>query len=222
MKSRTEILVPFAAIRTVPIAVIAWYRLHRYAWYRYSAIVNNFGGGLKFYKYEVKKLFIFDEALSFEGIKAIGFKSSILDQWAANIMETGFKEFENEINDPKLNIIYYYPPQPYTLLKSEDVNIDIYFCFRRTVGGISQGVTQQAYLRLHLRKNQSFNESLETMQKYCFLLFLLTNRTFMPENITCYSKGKFVYKVNEKYGRNRQTLWGGCADANPKLSTNDT
>ena len=32
MKSRTEIL--------VPIAVIAWYRLHRYAWYRYSAIVN--------------------------------------------------------------------------------------------------------------------------------------------------------------------------------------
>ena len=22
--------------------------------------------------------------------------------------------------------------------------------------------------------------------------------------------------------RNRQTLWGGCADANPKLSTNDT
>ncbi|MGE9953195.1 ATP-binding protein [Segatella copri] len=32
LKSRTEIL--------VPIAVIAWYRLHRYAWYRYSAIVN--------------------------------------------------------------------------------------------------------------------------------------------------------------------------------------
>ena len=39
MKSRTEILVPFAAIQAVPIAVIAWYRLHRYAWYRYSAIV---------------------------------------------------------------------------------------------------------------------------------------------------------------------------------------
>ena len=27
----------------VPIAVIAWYRLHRYAWYRYSAIVSNAG-----------------------------------------------------------------------------------------------------------------------------------------------------------------------------------
>lgn len=40
MKSRTEILVPLAAIQAVPIAVIAWYRLHRYAWYRYSAIVN--------------------------------------------------------------------------------------------------------------------------------------------------------------------------------------
>lgn len=39
MKSRTEILVPLAAIQAVPIAVIAWYRLHRYAWYRYSAIV---------------------------------------------------------------------------------------------------------------------------------------------------------------------------------------
>ncbi|MGO5018043.1 hypothetical protein ACTQ1W_13515, partial [Segatella copri] len=36
---RTEILVPLAAIQAVPIAVIAWYRLHRYAWYRYSAIV---------------------------------------------------------------------------------------------------------------------------------------------------------------------------------------
>lgn len=160
---------------------------------------HNFGRGLKYYKYEVKKLFIFDENLSFENIRAIGFKSSILDQWAANIMRTGFKEIENEINDPKLNIIYFYPPQPYTLLKSEDVNIDIYFCFCRTVGGISQGVTQQAYLRLHLRKNQSFNESLETMQKYCFLLFLLTNRTFMPEDITCYNQGKFAYKVNEKY-----------------------
>ena len=41
MKSRTEILVPFAAIQAVPIAVIAWYRLQRYAWYRYSAIVNS-------------------------------------------------------------------------------------------------------------------------------------------------------------------------------------
>lgn len=33
-------MVPLAAIQAVPIAVIAWYRLHRYAWYRYSAIVN--------------------------------------------------------------------------------------------------------------------------------------------------------------------------------------
>lgn len=40
MKSRTEILVPLAAIQAVPIQVIAWYRLHRYAWYRYSAIVS--------------------------------------------------------------------------------------------------------------------------------------------------------------------------------------
>ena len=28
--------------------------------------------------------------------------------------------------------------------------------------------------------------------------------------------------INPLKGRNRQTLWGGCADANPKLSTNDT
>ena len=42
MKSRTEILVPFAAIQAVPIAVIAWYRLQRYAWYRYSAIVKSY------------------------------------------------------------------------------------------------------------------------------------------------------------------------------------
>ena len=47
MKSRTEILVPLAAIQAVPIAVIAWYRLHRYAWYRYSAIVNKFLGSLE-------------------------------------------------------------------------------------------------------------------------------------------------------------------------------
>ena len=33
-------MVPLAAIQAVPIAVIAWYRLHRYAWYRYSAIVT--------------------------------------------------------------------------------------------------------------------------------------------------------------------------------------
>ena len=47
MKSRTEILVPLAAIQAVPIAVIAWYRLHRYAWYRYSAIVSVGGAARK-------------------------------------------------------------------------------------------------------------------------------------------------------------------------------
>ena len=34
-----------------------------------------------------------------------------------------------------------------------------------------------------------------------------------------------VLYVNHKaydYGRNRQTLWGGCTDANPKLLLNDT
>lgn len=160
---------------------------------------NHFTRGLKHYKYEVKKMFIFDDALSFDNISAIGFKSTILDQWSATIMKTGFKEIENEINNPKLNIICYYPPQPYILLKSDNVNIVIDFCFLRTVGGITQGITQQAYLRFDLRSHVSFDESLEIMQKYCFLLFLLTNRTFTPENITCYNKGKFVYKANEKY-----------------------
>ncbi|WP_229775146.1 hypothetical protein, partial [Segatella copri] len=47
LKSRTEILVPLAAIQAVPIAVIAWYRLHRYAWYRYSAIVTCWGDEVK-------------------------------------------------------------------------------------------------------------------------------------------------------------------------------
>ena len=112
---------------------------------------------------------------------------------------TGFKEIENEINDPNLNLIYFYPPRPYTLLKSEDINIDINFCFCRTLGSINQGIIQHAFLRLLPRKHPSFEESLEMMHKYCFLLFLLTNRTFMPENITCYNQGKFVYKVNEKY-----------------------
>ena len=123
----------------------------------------------------------------------------LLDQWSANIMESGFKEIENEINDPNLNLIYFYPPRPYTLLKSEDINIDINFCFCRTLGSINQGIIQHAFLRLLPRKHPSFEESLEMMHKYCFLLFLLTNRTFMPENITCYNQGKFVYKVNEKY-----------------------
>ena len=36
----SAVSVPSVAIQAVPIAVIAWYRLHRYAWYRYSAIVT--------------------------------------------------------------------------------------------------------------------------------------------------------------------------------------
>ena len=28
--------------------------------------------------------------------------------------------------------------------------------------------------------------------------------------------------IVKKDGRNRQTLWGGCTDANPKLLLNDT
>ena len=30
------------------------------------------------------------------------------------------------------------------------------------------------------------------------------------------------YIINAVIGRNRQTLWGGCTDANPKLLLNDT
>ena len=48
-------------------------------------------------------------------------------------------------------------------------------------------------------------------------------------NSNCYiaipSRQEILKKFNlpENYiRRNRQTLWGGCADANPKLSTNDT
>lgn len=160
---------------------------------------SHFGNGLKHYVYEVKKLFIFDNVLSFESVRAIGFGSPILDQWTANLMKTGFKEIEKGICDPNLNLIYFYPPRAYTLLKSEDINIDIYFYFSRTFGSINQGITQHAFLRLLPRKHPSFDESLNMMQKYCFLLFLLTNRTFMPENITCYNLGKFVYKANEKY-----------------------
>ena len=39
---------------------------------------------------------------------------------------------------------------------------------------------------------------------------------------TYVKKVKNVIAVNDEMRRNRQTLWGGCADANPKLSTNDT
>ena len=44
------IMVPFAAIRTVPIAALAWYRLQCYTWYRYSdismkAIIERAGDG---------------------------------------------------------------------------------------------------------------------------------------------------------------------------------
>ena len=35
------------------------------------------------------------------------------------------------------------------------------------------------------------------------------------------AKGKCQDRQGEK-GRNRQTLWGGCTDANPKLLLNDT
>ena len=65
MKSRTEILVPLAAIQAVPIAVIAWYRLHRYAWYRYSAIVISW----KEEKYVGEKFFLtYDRIIITTGI----------------------------------------------------------------------------------------------------------------------------------------------------------
>ena len=31
-----------------------------------------------------------------------------------------------------------------------------------------------------------------------------------------------MFANTEKFRRNRQTLWGGCTDANPKLLLNDT
>ena len=31
-----------------------------------------------------------------------------------------------------------------------------------------------------------------------------------------------IIEYSDKTGRNRQTLWGGCTDANPKLLLNDT
>ena len=35
-------------------------------------------------------------------------------------------------------------------------------------------------------------------------------------------KVKWISTEHHIYGRNRQTLWGGCTDANPKLLLNDT
>ena len=66
MKSRTEILVPLAAIQAVPIAVIAWYRLHRYAWYRYSAIVT-----LKVYKELERMLKVSEIKMSVDKVLAL-------------------------------------------------------------------------------------------------------------------------------------------------------
>ena len=37
-----------------------------------------------------------------------------------------------------------------------------------------------------------------------------------------YNTGNKDFVYNDKFGRNRQTLWGGCTDAKPKLLLNDT
>ena len=44
-----------------------------------------------------------------------------------------------------------------------------------------------------------------------------------PDNSYFFQSGEIDRKDNTFYwGRNRQTLWGGCTDANPKLLLNDT
>ena len=45
----------------------------------------------------------------------------------------------------------------------------------------------------------------------------------IPEKVYCGTEEYTVTEITFTFqGRNRQTLWGGCTDANPKLLLNDT
>ena len=48
------------------------------------------------------------------------------------------------------------------------------------------------------------------------------NRSMMTIIEYLKRKGNDVFLILPEHGRNRQTLWGGCTDANPKLLLNDT
>lgn len=160
---------------------------------------KHFEGGLKHYKYEVKLFYIYQNELSFNDIKAIKIRMPILDEWASEYLAKGFHDVENTIPDPKLNIITYYPPSPYFLQTSEDVDICIVPTFCRKISDFSQSITQQANLGITFKKHKNFTESKDSILKFCNLLYLLTNRIFSFEYITFYNKNKFVYKVNEKF-----------------------
>lgn len=160
---------------------------------------KHFGGGLKHYKYEVKLFYIYQNELSFNDIKAIKIRMPILDEWASDYLAKGFHDVEKTIPDPKLNIITYYPPSPYFLHTSEDIDICIVTTFCRKISDIRQSITQQANLGITFKKHKNFTESKDTILKFCDLLYLLTNRIFSFEHITFYNNNKFIYKVNEKY-----------------------
>ena len=55
-----------------------------------------------------------------------------------------------------------------------------------------------------------------------FSLPNIENDNFFPFGDDGFLENENLYQHEGLNGRNRQTLWGGCTDANPKLSLNDT
>lgn len=125
-----------------------------------ESAVNIFVEGLKFvryfhsgnglnlmhYTYSVDCIYIYEGELHKDKIGALTIRSTILDKWASPIM---IGAYHNEVFKQlplSHHAIYFIPPYPYTLLKSRDFFVAIKFYCKYQIGGINQGVEQNAFL----------------------------------------------------------------------------
>lgn len=159
---------------------------------------NHLENGLWHYRYNVSRIFIYDNLLQTDKISSIYIRANILDKWCSDYLESVYMSVPYEKIPYGHHIIYHTLPHPKILYKNDIICISLTFPCVYSVGGINQYVEQKAFLKVSFNKRCSFQDSLFYINQIQYLFYILTNRVFPIDYLYSESGNNvFVYKANE-------------------------
>lgn len=154
--------------------------------------------GLWHYKYYVSRIFIYDGNLERDNVSSICIRADILDCWCSSYLESSYHEVPYNRLPYGHHIIHHTLPHTKTLYKNDKICVSLFFPCSYSIGGINQGVTQKAFLKIAFFKNCSFQDSMYYVNQILYLFYILTNRIFPIDYL--YSESGcnvFFYRVND-------------------------
>ncbi len=194
---------------------------------KYTHLTN----GLLHYKFSVAEIFIYEGSFQRDSIQSVNIKASILNEWSKNILQAAYFDVSKANIPSNHYILHHCSPQPHWLLKCDVMSVYLSFISSYSIGGINQGVEQQAILHISFRQRNSFEDAIQLSNEIIYLLFLITNRVFPVEyllletncNDKCFYKasGTHNYQFIRKYSNlEPQTLSSDFSESEIKGLSN--